>query len=723
MLLAVMSLVSASANAQAVGDARPMQVTYAAQFAEAQLVFNDVRGYDFVSLHEADCLKDVGKPMLPTVQLRLALPEGMAVTGVTVIDAAQRDLEGEYNICPAQPPRRVSDPAGPNDFVAADAEAYASSEVYPAQLAEFSYQTDLAGQSIAVIRLHPLQYIASERRLRLCTSMQIRVDGVGGYTCGDYLPGSISEQGRAIYQRMLTGSVANPNDVELHVADVPPGPGCGVEPGQYDYVIITHANWVNAFQPLADWKTKKGIPTRIVTVDWIFNNGGYSGDNPSMLRAFVQDAHDSWGATFFLLGGDTHILPAHSRYVMDEWVPNDTYYADLDDDWTCEVHVGRASVRNIAAIDTFVNKVLTYEKNPPLTDYAATLGFFGFDLYTTDSREGQNCKEDIEYFYVPDGMTCRTEYDSEAGAHKSDTIGYMNQGSHLLNHIDHCGESVMGVGYVNHGELLGKGDMDNLYNGDRQGILYSIGCWPAAYDYSDCIAEHYVRDADGGGMAFVGNARYGWYSPYYSDYYSLRYDRCFFRSLFRQGMDRLGTCLSDHKNDAYSNDECYRYIFTELTLLGDPELPVWTADPQTLDVTHPIVVVADNPTAFLVTVQCGGDPVHGATVCVSKPGDVYDVQTTTYAGQTTIMLTAETPGTMYVTVTCHNHLSYEGQVEVIPLVDCVGDLDGDADTDQGDLGVLLGSWGVDNGGDLDGDGDTDQSDLGILLGDWGCTQP
>ncbi len=33
---------------------------------------------------------------------------------------------------------------------------------------------------------------------------------------------------------------------------------------------------------------------------------------------------------------------------------------------------------------------------------------------------------------------------------------------------------------------------------------------------------------------------------------------------------------------------------------------------------------------------------------------------------------------------------------------------------------LLGSWGIDDGGDLDGDGDTDQSDLGILLADWGC---
>ena len=54
---------------------------------------------------------------------------------------------------------------------------------------------------------------------------------------------------------------------------------------------------------------------------------------------------------------------------------------------------------------------------------------------------------------------------------------------------------------------------------------------------------------------------------------------------------------------------------------------------------------------------------------------------------------------------------------------CVGDLDGDDDTDQGDLGILLASYGLDDGGDLDDDGDTDQQDLGILLSDWGCGVP
>jgi FG-GAP-like repeat len=51
---------------------------------------------------------------------------------------------------------------------------------------------------------------------------------------------------------------------------------------------------------------------------------------------------------------------------------------------------------------------------------------------------------------------------------------------------------------------------------------------------------------------------------------------------------------------------------------------------------------------------------------------------------------------------------------------CIGDLDGDGDTDQADLGALLGAYNNDDGGDLNGDGFTDQADLGILLGDYNC---
>jgi len=64
-----------------------------------------------------------------------------------------------------------------------------------------------------------------------------------------------------------------------------------------------------------------------------------------------------------------------------------------------------------------------------------------------------------------------------------------------------------------------------------------------------------------------------------------------------------------------------------------------------------------------------------------------------------------------------------GSAYVFGIATCQGDLDGDCDTDQADLGILLADWGCTGGdcpGDCDFDGDTDHSDLGILLAHWGC---
>ncbi len=61
------------------------------------------------------------------------------------------------------------------------------------------------------------------------------------------------------------------------------------------------------------------------------------------------------------------------------------------------------------------------------------------------------------------------------------------------------------------------------------------------------------------------------------------------------------------------------------------------------------------------------------------------------------------------------------------LVDCTGDIDGDGDTDQSDLGLLLASYELppddpffDPRADLNGDGEVGQPDLGILLADYEC---
>ncbi|MBU0618571.1 MAG: hypothetical protein KKI02_12710, partial [Planctomycetes bacterium] len=219
------------------------------------------QGYDTVRVAHGGHLDEPGHPMLPTKTIGIALPSGVAVTHVRAVPTESADLLGEYEILPTQPPWVPSQP--PREFVEPDPAVYASGDSYPADLVASHYQADLAGQAVVFVRICPLQYAPAEKELKLHTSIRIVLAGVPGYECRDYLPTRIPENRRLAYQRTLERMVVNPADVALCHAPTPTDStrdARGVDPNEaYDYVIITDADWVDDWQSLADWKTKKGV--------------------------------------------------------------------------------------------------------------------------------------------------------------------------------------------------------------------------------------------------------------------------------------------------------------------------------------------------------------------------------------------------------------------------------------------------------------------------------
>jgi hypothetical protein len=81
--------------------------------------------------------------------------------------------------------------------------------------------------------------------------------------------------------------------------------------------------------------------------------------------------------------------------------------------------------------------------------------------------------------------------------------------------------------------------------------------------------------------------------------------------------------------------------------------------------------------------------------------------------------------TATATDTAGNTSEFSACLTIAPGASVVGDINGDGDVDQSDLGILLADYGCTSppaetcAGDLDGDGDTDQSDLGVLLASYG----
>lgn len=63
-------------------------------------------------------------------------------------------------------------------------------------------------------------------------------------------------------------------------------------------------------------------------------------------------------------------------------------------------------------------------------------------------------------------------------------------------------------------------------------------------------------------------------------------------------------------------------------------------------------------------------------------------------------------------------------IQIRPVPDCGGDVNGDGTTDSADLSVVIGSFGeavpAGTSGDVNGDGVVDAADLSVLIGDFGC---
>jgi hypothetical protein len=656
----------ASQAGRTVIDGQPVhQVQYTATFAEDALIFGELLGYDTVSLRDGDYLNEPGKPMLPAKEFRIALPAGMAVTNVRLVDARAVALAGEYAVFPAQPPRRTADPPATDILVPPDAGAYASADPYPARLVEFVQQGDLAGQGMAVVRVYPVQYVAAERRLTLYTSIAFVVEGVDGYECGDYLPARLSQRSAATYGRLVAQMVVNPEDVELRQHSNPPRQSRGVGPGDYDYVIITADGFVGEFQPLADWRTKRGTPATAVGIGWILAE--YSGaDDEEKVRNFVIDAHTNWGTMYFLLGGEDETIPFKYRTYDEENTPSDQYYSDFDDDWVHEVFVGRVTAGNSTQIDRVINTILTYEQTPPASNYGREALLIGMDLDAV--TESEDLKEDIAgYITAYDaGFGITKVYDSYAENHKDVAISALNAGKNLVNHSDHCNTTVMGVGSFNHGWDLFVTDIGDLTNDGELSVVVSTGCHPNEMDYDDCIAEYWViRNTNRAGVAFTGSTRNGYY--YAGNPVSLTgvLDKQWWRGLFEQNTYILGETLIFSKHNFGHGTNQNKHCEWTFNLLGDPAMPMWTADPQ--DIT---IVTYDDPIGggeqiYIVHVEDGSGNLEDATVCLWKAGEVYGVNDTNSVGNASFVISPTTEGTMYVTVTKRNYRPYMGSAEVV----------------------------------------------------------
>jgi len=648
------------------------QVVHTAKLSKGDLSFDKFLGYDVVRLENGSYPDELGKPMLPSIQLRIALPAGMSAQSVQVVNVARKSVSGEFNVLPVQPPKRIGDSDQDAVFVEPDPEICSSDQPYPSRLVEFVHQADLAGQGIATVRLYPVQYVPTEKKLTFCTSISFVIRGVEGHEYSHYLSPNVSEKGRRTYEQMLKGMVVNPVDINLRT-DLPVK-STALDGGPFDHVIITgtgHAAW---YADLIEWHNQKGLRDTVVTTDWIYAN--YSGStDQEKIRSFIIDANTEWGTIYFLLGGENETVPFEYRdYYAGESTPSDQYYSDFDDDWTNEVFVGRVTAETGFEIQTFVFKVLKYEKDPPRSDYILNALLIAGD-------EGSEDLKDIIDAYIPLRFDVIKSYQPP---NNCDTVfSCLNRGQHLVNHAGLADPACL---YVGLDCSICWSDVDSLTNDDKMSIVVSAGPYANQMDFEDCIAEHFVtHNPFQAGIAFTGNTRSAWTFPGQPDALSGKLDKEWWVSLFSRDKHNLGQTLVEAKHQFSHTASLEKHCEWTFNLLGEPEMPIWTDEPDSFAVICSDRLPKGRVCPVLVHVgdSTTHDPVDSAYACLWKGNEVYLTGYTDAGGNVTFDPTPSTEGIMYLTVTRHNYIPYQQEIEILPCV--CGDANGDGVVNISDI--------------------------------------
>lgn len=645
------------------------------RFDKAQIEFSKIENYDVITMQGLELDLNPGCPQLPVKIFHFAIPNQHKIKAIRLIESHQEIFAASYNIFPAQPPQTLTAISSRKfiELKAPDENIYSSTKRYPENIVKNLGQGQFQGNNIAAIAVYFFQYIPAEKKLVFYSEIKFKI---------------IVEADSQIRAQTVSGSgflklVGTNNLTEPAVASL-----ANLSVEQYPYIIITPKNYRQSFQPLADWKTQKGIKTKIVELTTILT--GYAGrDDAEKVRNFIRYAHNNWGTTWVLLGGDTDVVPYRTAFAMDcqygatydeNKIPCDLYFADLDGDWDAngnnifgevddevdlypEVYLGRASLNTVPEVEGWVNKVINYEKNPPL-DFQKKLLFLCQLLWEVPYTDTGIGKDRIERQYLSDDFFAITKlYESNDNLSKVSAIEKINAGQNIINHTGHAWWSLMSLGDGS----LQAGDMYALNNGNRTSTIYSIGCWPSAIDY-DCVAEAFLANPDGGGVAFIGNSRYGWGSPGNPGYgYSDRFDDKFFYFLFKQNCNSIGEAIALAKAfyvPFARQDNVYRWCMYEINLLADPEMPLWTDIPEILNVAYPVAITTGN-SGIQVTVNNKNQPVANARICLRQAENFYFVSTTNDAGQAEFEVeTDNAADNIQVTVTAPNFLPFEGWINV-----------------------------------------------------------
>ena len=336
-----------------------------------------------------------------------------------------------------------------------------------------------------------------------------------------------------------------------------------------DVLLITDESLAESWHDFAVFKTRIGLPTRIVTVQSI--EQAYEGEDiQAKVRACVQDYIENKGTRYIILGGDStsgttpanlrraNAAPANrakggglvpdrdtphrvNRLAYND-IPTDLYYLSPGDkdwdanddgiygDWANDMDavayghpsgasLGRIPVRTAADVRAYTDKIIAYEMRYPKGDFATTI------LYTNTVNHSEpkvRKSWDTHLSKVWEGGKALRFFHTETDWDGDQRGDYSLRTDNWIERLNTKAASKMhkhGHGMPGYWVLEDDGGhtkcdaniVEKLTNEDAYLVVTTVSCFTGMYDgaFDPTITESMLRSPKKGAVVIVCPSREG----------------------------------------------------------------------------------------------------------------------------------------------------------------------------------------------------------------------
>lgn len=341
-----------------------------------------------------------------------------------------------------------------------------------------------------------------------------------------------------------------------------------------DYLVIAPPALVDVAQTLADYRQGKGLSSRVVSTDEIYDSYNWGVASPHAVRDFLRQVVSNWRVRYVVLVG---IGSFDYRDLGNRGEPQaptlmtvtpyglfgcDNCLADFDGDGVPDVATGRIPAASAADLQTYLSKVKAYEKGTvPLSQAGAML------LADKPDPAAGYFPQDSDWVaeLLPSGIAVTRIYlDQQAiGTARSQLFAGMNGGMGWVNYLGHGGADRFSAA-----GLLTWDDMGTLNSVGPLPVVSALTCAVNRFEvprYAS-LGEQLILDADGGAIAVWAPTGLSLHEP------AVRLNRSLFAAVFQQQMPTLGEAVQQALQDNIRRQDVPTYMLRIYSLLGDSAL-------------------------------------------------------------------------------------------------------------------------------------------------------